>query len=272
MRPNTSSSGEGLRGRILLACTVMLVALCFTGCAKPAADKTPPNPPEAAAPVTPPAPPPPAPVTPPKPAETAAAQATLPEHAQMPELEGIGWDSLFNGENMEGWKVTDFAGHGEVKVEDGKLIIGMGAMLTGVNGTHELPRTDYELALDVMKLEGSDFFCGLTFPIGQTNSTLILGGWGGGLVGISSVDGNDASMNETTGFLSFESKRWYRVRVKVTPQKVEAWVGKNKIINLKLEEKRMGMRAGEIEQNGPFGVATYQTSAALRNIQVRTLK
>src|SRR5262245_34920971 len=36
--------------------------------------------------------------------------------------------SLFDGKTLAGWKPTDFAGHGEVKVENGTLVLGSGYM------------------------------------------------------------------------------------------------------------------------------------------------
>ena len=92
------------------------------------------------------------------------------------------WKTLFDGNTLMGWKVTDFAGHGDVRVENGKLILAMGAALTGINWTNPLPRMNYEIALEAMKVDGSDFFCGLTFPVGETYCSFIVGGWGGGVV------------------------------------------------------------------------------------------
>lgn len=194
-------------------------------------------------------------------------------HQALPPLEGAGWQYLFDGKSLDGWKATDFAGHGEVAVKNGQLRLEMGAMLTGVNllKTNDIPRTGYELALDAMKLDGSDFFCGLTFVVSESCCSLIVGGWGGGLVGISSLDGNDASSNETTRFKDFDQNRWFRIRVRVTKEKIEAWIGKEKMVDVKLEDRRISVRPGEIEYSQPFGIATYQTTAAFRNIQWRKL-
>ena len=74
--------------------------------------------------------------------------------------------SLFDGKTLAGWKVTDFAGHGEVTVKDGTLVLEMGQM-TGITWTNDLPRMNYELSLEAMRVEGSDFFCGLTFPVAK---------------------------------------------------------------------------------------------------------
>jgi hypothetical protein len=228
---------------------------------------------------TPPAVAAPPPVAPAAPAANEAAKRASadrpPESAEqeLPELEGLGWRSLFDG-TLQGWRVTDFAGHGEVEIKDRALVLGMGAMLTGVNleATNGIPTQNYELALDVMKVDGSDFFCALTFPVGDSCCSLIVGGWGGGVVGISSINGNDASLNETTSYLNFEKDRWYRVRIRVTPAKLEAWIGAKKCVDLKLEDKKITVRAGEIELSQPFGVATWQTTGAIKSVQWRSLK
>jgi len=75
-----------------------------------------------------------------------------------------------------------------VKVENGLLVLESGYM-TGIHWTNDVPKTNYELSLEARRMSGNDFFCGLTFPIAGTNVSLIVGGWGGGLVGISSIDG-----------------------------------------------------------------------------------
>lgn len=48
-------------------------------------------------------------------------------------------------------------------------------------------------------MSSSEFFCGLTVPVrtGTECVSLIVGGWGGSLVGISSIDGLDASETST---------------------------------------------------------------------------
>jgi hypothetical protein len=208
----------------------------------------------------------------PKPAAAPTPNADAP-YQVLPPLEGDGWQYLFDGKSLAGWKVADFAGHGEVAIKDGQIRLDMGAMLTGVNllRTNDIPKTGYEFALDAMKVDGSDFFCGLTFVVGDSCCSFIIGGWGGGLVGISSLDGMDASSNETTHFKDFEKGRWFRIRVRVTADKIEAWIGKEKMVDVKTKERRITVRPGEIETSQPFGIATYQTTAALRNIQWRRI-
>ena len=132
------------------------------------------------------------------------------------------------------------------------------------------PHTNYELTLEAQRVDGSDFFCGLTFPVGKGHCSLILGGWGGSLVGLSSIDGYDASENETTCFERFETGRWYKVRVRVTKEKIEAWLDKEKIVDLELKDRKLSLR-WEMETMPPFGFATYYTTGGLKDIVLKRL-
>jgi hypothetical protein len=177
--------------------------------------------------------------------------------------------SLFDGKTLTGWAVTDFAGHGEVRVEDGKIILGMGYM-TGVTWTNPVPRMNYEIELEAMRAEGSDFFCGLTFPVGDDPCSLIVGGWGGGVVGLSSLDGEDAAHNETTRYMNFEKDHWYHIRLRVTPKAIEAWIGEEKIAEVSTTGRSISIRS-EVELSRPLGVATYSTTGVLRHLRIRPL-
>ena len=151
------------------------------------------------------------------------------------------------------------------------IVLNMGDPFTGLNWTNDFPKMNYEVALDAMRVSGSDFFCGLTVPVGDTFCSLIVGGWGGSLVGISSLDGMDASENETTKFVNFESGRWYRIRLRVMTTRIEAWIDNDKLVDQSIVGRKISLRPGEIEYSVPFGLATWQTTAALRNIKVRPL-
>lgn len=179
--------------------------------------------------------------------------------------------TLFNGKDLTGWKQTDFGGHGEVMVENGEIKVLMGAELNGINWTNaaDLPKSNFEIELDAMKLQGGDFFCALTFPVSNSFCSLVVGGWGGGIVGISSVNGADASENDTTHNLYFEKNRWYHIRVRVTPEKISAWIDQDKVVDLETAGRRISMRGGEIEMSIPLGLATWQTSAAYKNIKLK---
>lgn len=203
-----------------------------------------------------------------------AAEAEKREKGSETPRKPAEWKAIFNGENLDGWEITDFAGHGPVKVEEGKMVLGAGITLTGATYTNfnKLPRMDYEIRLEAKKVDGYDFFCGLTFPVRDASCTFIVGGWGGGVVGISSLDGMDASENETASYQKFETGRWYKIKVRVTNNQLEAWIDDKKVVDADTEGRHIGMRPGEIEKNVPFGLASYQTTAELKNVQIRRLK
>jgi len=182
-------------------------------------------------------------------------------------FEGEGWQSLFDGHVLGNWRETDFAGRGEVRVESGAIILSMGSPFTGIRWTNGFPKENYEIAFDAMRTMGSDFFCGLTVPVRDSHCSLIVGGWGGGLVGVSSLDGMDASENETTKYMSFDSGRWYRIRFRVTANRLEAWIDKEKMVNVETTGRKVSLRPGDIELSVPLGICSWQTSAALREIR-----
>ncbi len=183
--------------------------------------------------------------------------------------DGDEWESVFDGKSLDGWQKTDFIGKGKIEVKDGAICLGVGNDLTGVHKAEPPYRMDYEVALDAMRAKGGDFFCGMTFPVGANCCTLIVGGWGGSLVGISSLDGMDASENESSASKNFENNHWYHIRARVTPHKIECWIDAEKVIDVTTTGKRIGMRFGEIESSAPFGIASYNTAAVLKNIRVK---
>jgi hypothetical protein len=210
-------------------------------------------------------PPPPIVTAPPN-----AAAVAKPVATSAPEPGGP-WISLFDGITLTGWAETDFAGRGPVKVSEGRLILENGLM-TGVTWTNAaaLPRINYEIALDAMRVAGSDFFCGLTFPVKEDPCSFIVGGWGGGVVGISSLDGQDAANNDTTRFMSFDNGKWYALRVRVTETNLQCWIDADKVVDVETKDRRISIRT-EVEASRPLGIASWSTTAALRNIRLRKL-
>jgi hypothetical protein len=182
------------------------------------------------------------------------------------------WQSLFDGKTLTGWKITNFGANGEVKAEDQQIKIDMGGELTGLSYTNTgLPKVDYEIELDAKKVDGNDFFCGLTFPVSSSFCSLIVGGWGGSVVGLSSLDGMDASENDTTKSRYFEKNKWFHIRVRVEAERIHAWIDDDHLIDVTTKDRKVAVRAGDIELSKPLGIATWQTSAAIKNIRVRKI-
>ena len=152
-------------------------------------------------------------------------------------------------------------------MKDGKIIANMGASLTGVQYTNSVPTNNYAITMEAMKIDGGDFFVGLTFPVGTNHCSLIMGGWGGGVVGLSNIDSLDASENETTKYVNFGKNKWHKIRVEVTSKAIKAFLDDEELINQQLKEHTVGLRPGPIELQTPFGLCTYQTTAAWRNIR-----
>ncbi len=179
-----------------------------------------------------------------------------------------GWRPLFDGRTLDGWQQAGFLGEGQARVEDETLLLPAGDMLTGLKCQRELPASGYEISLEARRVSGGDFFCGVTFPVHDSSASLILGGWGGGVCGLSCINGRDASENETTSYRQFEAGRWYRVRLKVAGGAIEAWLDDEEIVSVDTEGKRIATRP-DIDLCRPFGLATWRTSGALRNVRWR---
>jgi len=184
-------------------------------------------------------------------------------------VEGEDWQPMFDGKTLKGWRPTEFAGAAEVQCEEGLIVLNMGGPFTGINWTNEFPKMNFEVTLEAMRLAGSDFFCGLTVPVGDSFCSLIVGGWGGSLLGISSLDRMDASENETTKYMNFEQNRWYRIRLRVTARRIEVWIDNEKMVNVDTTDKKVSLRPGDIELSKPFGIAAWQTTSAFRDIKLR---
>lgn len=181
------------------------------------------------------------------------------------------WKPLFDGHSLAGWRETPFPNAGKVTAADGVLTLAAGHPLTGVTWTGDFPRTGYEIRLEARRTLGGDFFASLTFPVGESYATFVTGGWGGDIVGISSIDGWDASDNETRNYFTFENGRWYTLRLRVTADRILAWIGDRQVVNAEIAGRTVGLRPGDIKLSTPLGFAAYNTTGELRKIEYRLL-
>ena len=175
---------------------------------------------------------------------------------------------LFNGRDLTGWKTADlFEGGTVVVLPDGAVECGFGNPMTGIAYTNTPPRMNYELSLQAVRVQGSDFFVALTLPIETNYCTIIIGGWGGNLCGISSVDYLDASENQWSENTTLENERWYTLRVRVTPGVLQVFLDET-LYTARVEgpPSRFSLRSGsDIDKTGPLGLASYRTKARWRN-------
>ena len=186
------------------------------------------------------------------------------------QMHTVEWTPLFDGKNLGKWQSSAFGTDGPLKVVDGQISIGMGDPLSGITWHGEFPHENYELSLEAKRVEGFDFFCGLTFPVGEDSCSFILGGWGGGLVGLSSIDGLDASENDTNQYVDLTDNRWYAITVRVEPDSITCLLDGKELIVQERAGREISIRP-EMFMCKPLGVATYATTARLRNLQYRLL-
>jgi hypothetical protein len=187
------------------------------------------------------------------------------------DKDSANWKTLFDGKSLAGWKSTNFGGEGEVTVKNGVILLENGNDMTGITfAGKDFPKMDYEVTLEGKRVKGNDFFCTTTFPVGDDFCSFVVGGWGGNVVGLSRIDGRDAVENDTTQGKDFKLGQWYRIRIRVTKQKIQAWIDKEQMVDLETKGKKITIR-GECESSKPFGVATWRTEGAVRDIRVRLL-
>jgi hypothetical protein len=178
---------------------------------------------------------------------------------------------LFDGKSLDGWKRVESFKAGAVKVADGAIVLETGGPMSAVVSTlADLPKVDYEFSFEAKRTEGRDFFAAATFPVGDSFITLINGGWGGSVTGLSSLNGSDASENETRRFIKYEDNTWYRFRVQVTAKVIRGWVDDKETFAVNYEGQQVKTRI-ETRGHQPLGFASYRTAGAVRAVKVRKL-
>ncbi len=181
------------------------------------------------------------------------------------------WKSLFDGKSLNGWKSAGYIESGKVYVRDGAIVMEKGARMTGVTYQgKDFLKLDYEVAFEGKKIDGDDFFCTATFPVGDSFCSLVAGGWGGQVVGLSNLNHLDASENETATGKEFKKDQWYKFRIRVTKNRIQAWIDKDQVINVDTTDKKVHIRF-ECDNCKPFGFCTWDTVGAVRDIRVRPL-
>ena len=198
------------------------------------------------------------------------AEELVAELQRARQIGSVTWTPLFDGNKLGNWQSSEFGTDGLLEVINGEISIGMGDPLSGITWQGEFPQDNYELSLEAKRVEGFDFFCGLTFPVGQDSCSFILGGWGGGLVGLSSIDGLDASENDTNQYMELDDNRWYSIRVCVEADSITCLLDGEELIVQERAGREISIRP-EMFMCKPLGVAAYATTARLRNLQYRLL-
>lgn len=181
-----------------------------------------------------------------------------------------GWISLIPEKDLEGWEVTDFYGHGEVKRNGDVLVLTPGKPLTGITYKREFPKEHFEIEMEARRVKGDDFLCGLTFPVGKGFCSFIGGGWGGGLVGLSSINGSDAAENSTSSNFDFKNGQWYKFRIVVDKEFVRGWVDEKEMFAQEREGHEFATRI-EVYASQPLGQCVFRSEVEVRNFRWRPL-
>jgi hypothetical protein len=182
------------------------------------------------------------------------------------------WVDLLPPEGLDGWEVTDFYGHGEAKREGTLLVLEEGKPLTGITYKKEqaFPTSNYEIELRARRTRGNDFLCGLTFPVGKDFCSFIAGGWGGGLVGLSSIDGADASENSTTTYHDFKNDHWYHFKISVDDEFIRCQIDGQEVILQERENHQFSTRI-EVYASQPLGLCVYRSRVEVQDFRWRPL-
>lgn len=202
---------------------------------------------------------------------TDSSEASSPEETSTADAPDDTVHVLFDGKSLDHWKRSNFGGEGEVEVVDGTVILQRGADMTGIHWTGDpLPNINYEVTLEAQRIDGSDFFCGIVFPVNESFCSFVAGGWGGSVIGLSSVDGIYAAENETGTYATFKDKTWYKFKLRVSDTAITAWIDGKQKVHLKTKGRKLSLHPA-VEPAKPFGVSCYATVAGVKNIRLREL-
>ncbi len=176
------------------------------------------------------------------------------------------------------WEPLDFGFNGQPTIAPDLLSIPSSERLSGVAFKGDLDallgpaHENYEITLQAQRIDGHDIFLGLTFPVGPKESaSLVLGGWGGSVCGISLVDGLSANENAHQTIRHFEDKEWHTVKLRVDAKEIRAWIDGDTLFTVvRKPETHFSVRA-EVEPTAPLGLFTFATTAQIRCLAVRKL-
>ena len=208
------------------------------------------------------------------------------------------WTSLFDGKTLDGWSVPKYEAEDgkNAEVKDGIIIIGRSDLASGIKYDKPFPKSNYEIMYQAQRAGGYDFFGTITFPVKESHCSFVTGGWSGSVIGLSSINGYDASENETTALYTFKDKQWYQFRVCVSDDRIAVWVAPvddGKTIDAKKDDpKAPAVARNEIEKPKvdlaldinkkistrlevtffkPLGISTWNTEGHIRDIKYREL-
>ncbi len=171
---------------------------------------------------------------------------------------------------LNDWKQTAFPRAGTVHIAKDAITLDPGGPMTGVTASDFKHRLNYEIRFEASRLKGNDFFASLTFPFNDSHATWVNGGWGGDIIGISSIDNWDASENETRAYFNFDNDRFYHFRIEVKATSIRAWIDDKLVVNLNINNRTISLRRG-MDITTPLSIFSYNTASSICKIEYRLL-
>ncbi len=174
----------------------------------------------------------------------------------------------FAGELPQDWIRTNYGGQGSVEVQNKVITMDIGQGLTGIHwNTKNFPKDNFEFVVRARRITGEDMTCGLTFPVGDQFASLIVGGWGGSVVGISCIDDKAADENETTSDMQLKHRQWYTIHVRVADNKLVCFVDGKKVVDISTKGRKFSLR-GDCESSQPFAVFSFGTYIEVDRLEI----
>jgi len=178
------------------------------------------------------------------------------------------WRVLFDGADLGEWRTGVYGDPPDYEVTESGVVLPQTAWLSGITYDGDLPRTPYRLEVEATRRYGSDFFLGVTFPVRGSHLTLVLGGWGGVVCGLSCIDGKDASDNDTRTSRHFPNGKRQTVVIDVADDRIVAAVNGERVVDRALAAgEELSLRT-EVLESRPLGLAAFATSTTVHSVRV----
>jgi hypothetical protein len=197
------------------------------------------------------------------------AEVEVPAVAAPPPVVFVPGDEveLFDGSTLGMWKPESTGPGDSVVVDDGAIQLRWGNPGTSVAWTGARVPANYELSLEVQRIEGSGSgYWFLTFPIGDDRTcTLTLANRLGWLCGASGPVGDGAFTRE----VGLDTGRWHAVRLRVIHGRVEAFFDGEELV---VEPSAVApTELSEGPSSPSLEIATWAMTAAVRDIRLKPL-
>lgn len=210
---------------------------------------------------------------------TATFLLVVPLHGEDNQLtdqqKADGWQSLFDGESLDGWSVK--SGHASYKVEDGTIVGTTAAGSPNTFLTSDQTFADFELTFDVFlednplnsgvqirsKLRGENYGGRVYGPqveieASPGQSGYIYGEQAGGWQSEAPTS-DDPEVNQHS---HFKNNEWNHFRVRAVGRKIETWINGERVADLTHDKERyeenkeglVGLQVHGVGDRGPFRV------------------